>query len=180
MPTNSTVRSPTLRVSRWLFRSLHPAATKPSRKSHQGRGSPKTFCPRVWLEVAQWVLEDRPVVVVGSHREDAWKVQQRLERIDDDGNGVHVCEIVAGVDDQVGLQSGERTDPCSLVTLVRRQMQVGDVQNANRRRRQVEAGGRRPVEAETAWLPTARRPVLPRQRPRSSAAVGPRGACHPV
>jgi len=54
--------------------------------------------------------------------------------VHDGGDGVRVGDGVAGVDDQVRLEAGERADPGVLAVLGSGDVQVGDVQQPDRAR----------------------------------------------
>jgi len=58
-------------------------------------------------QVPRRVLEARREVVVGAEHEHTRDGEQRLQRSQYGGDGLEVTEVVAGVDDQVGLQPGE-------------------------------------------------------------------------
>ncbi len=70
-------------------------------------------------------------VVVRAVDEDARDAAERLERATDALEAPLVAEVVAGVDDEVGLELGRalRTHSC-LLALPRRHVQVGEVQHA--------------------------------------------------
>ena len=57
---------------------------------------------------------------------------ERAERIQDGGDRPLVRQVVAGVDDQVRLQPGQPPDPLPLAPLVRRHVQIRDVQDPQR------------------------------------------------
>ena len=83
-------------------------------------------------EVPQRVAQRRCEVVVGAEDEHPGQVEQPAEALDQRADRVLVREVVAGVDHEVGLEVGERGQPAPLHPLVRRQVQVADVQHLER------------------------------------------------
>ena len=87
---------------------------------------------RVRQEVAPWVLGGRPDVVVRAHDERPGDCQMRFERVQEVRHGVEVRPVVAGVHDQVGVERGQVAHPVDLAPLPRHQVQVRQVQDAQR------------------------------------------------
>ena len=85
-------------------------------------------------QVARGILGRRHVVVVAPHHECARPLEQRAERVEHGRHGLEVGQVVAGVDHEVGLETGERPYPVALALLVGREVQVGDVQHPQRPR----------------------------------------------
>jgi hypothetical protein len=86
--------------------------------------------PRRLQEVAEGVLEHGAEVVVRSVREHSRRAGERLERAAHALEAVHVTQVVAGVDHQIGLQPRQRPHPLALGALVGCEVQVGEVQDA--------------------------------------------------
>ena len=78
-------------------------------------------------------------MVVRPVDEDARDAAQRVERRAQAAKPLGVAHVVAGVDDEVGLELGEGRDPLLLAVLPRRHVRVGQVQDADRRRARREA-----------------------------------------
>ena len=86
----------------------------------------------VGQHVAERVAQPRLEVVVGAVHEHAGHVEQRPERVGDEGDRALVGEVVAGVDHQVGAQRGEARQPLLLAALARGHVHVAEVQHPQR------------------------------------------------
>ena len=90
---------------------VEPAGVDERAPAGRARAAAATWMLRlavVGQQVAQRVAQRRRVVVVGAEHEHARAVEQGAERVEHDRHRVAVGEVVAGVDDQVGLEVGER------------------------------------------------------------------------
>jgi hypothetical protein len=112
--------------------------------------------PRVWQEIPQRILRHRPPVVVGAEDVDARHIAQVAEGVHDHRDRVMVAQIVAGVDQQIRLEGGQRAKPGGLAALRRGDVDVGQVQRPNR----VGSGGK----AGDLDLAEAKRPHLVARR----------------
>ena len=83
-------------------------------------------------EVVGRVLRPGPVVVVAAEHEHAGPVEQGAQRAQHEGHRTRVGEVVPGVDDEVGLELGQAGDEALLGALPGPQVQIGDVQHAQR------------------------------------------------
>src|SRR5699024_7772657 len=84
--------------------------------------------------------------VVGSEDEDTGDVDQFVEDVEDARNDIG-REVVAGVDDEVGLEAGQRLGPGGAMPLPGSQVRVGDAEDPDgcgtgrQDRKGVSAGG---------------------------------------
>ena len=109
--TRATSRRPRA-GARVLVRSGQPRVGEAARRSRHGSfGVSVLRRAVVGQEVAQRVAQRRREVVVGAEHEHARHVEQRPERVEHRRHRVEVREVVAGVDDEVGLELGERAEP---------------------------------------------------------------------
>ena len=83
-------------------------------------------------DIARGVLERRAEVVVAAEDEDPGQREQRVECREDGRDGAGVREVVAGVDDEVGLERGELRHPPLLRALTGGHVQVREVQHTQR------------------------------------------------
>ena len=83
-------------------------------------------------QVIQRVLQARPEVVVAAEDEDARPRQQIAQGLDNRGHRLGVRQVVAGVDDQVGLPAGQLAQPGLFAALVGQHVEVADVQHSQR------------------------------------------------
>ena len=104
-------------------------------------------------QIVRGVLRLRPVVVVAAPHHDAGLVEQAPERAQHLGHGAPVREVVAGVHHEVRLEFRETLDEPPLEALAGTQVQVTEVQHAQR-----PAGGGDGVEDLEAG-PAQREPV---------------------
>ncbi len=83
-------------------------------------------------EVRERVLEHRPVEVVRAVHEHPRHPAERFECATDALEPLGMPQVVAGVDDQVGLVAGQRAHEVLLRALPRRHVQVAQVQDRQR------------------------------------------------
>ncbi len=83
-------------------------------------------------EVAQRVLQHRPVHVVRAVHEEPGHALEHAQRIRQGRQGGAVPEAVARVDDEVGLERREPLEPVELRALPGGEVDVGEVQHGDR------------------------------------------------
>ena len=83
-------------------------------------------------QVVHRVLQARPEVVVATEDEDTRPRQQVAQGLDDRGHRLGVRQVVAGVDDQVGLPAGQLAQPGLFAALVGQHVEVADMQHPQR------------------------------------------------
>ena len=83
-------------------------------------------------QVVRRVLRPRPVVVVAAPHDEPGLVEQAPQRAQHLGHGARVGEVVAGVHHEVRLELREPLDEPPLEALAGTQVQVTDVQHAQR------------------------------------------------
>jgi hypothetical protein len=138
---------------------------------------PRELAPRrvalagVGEHVAERVAHRRHPVVVGAEHVDAGDVEEATERVGHDRHGPAVPEVVARVDDQVGLEGGEAAQPLLLGALVRRHVDVTEVEHLQRRVVRGEKRHRHPAQGVLPRLPGGvRRQPRPGQRTQGQRA----------
>ena len=72
------------------------------------------------------------VVIIGTRNENARELQERPKRLDQGIDGLGVAQVVARVDHEVGLQVRQRLQPLGLLVLARDEVDVAQVQDAER------------------------------------------------
>ncbi len=105
---------------------LEPVAQVAPRQRRRVRRSTTV----VGEQVAHRVAHGGGEVVVGAEHEDSGQVEQLVERLEQRCDRVGMGEVVAGVDDEVGLEGGKVTHPLLLGPLGRGEVQVAQVQTA--------------------------------------------------
>src|ERR671913_147158 len=111
-------------------------STVPKPVDERLHGEVRTPLPHLGVpsrEVSHGVLGDRAEVVVAPQDERAGEVEERFHRAEQRGHRPGVREVVSGVDDEVGLQGRKGPHPVDLPGLPRREVQVGDLEDAHRR-----------------------------------------------
>jgi hypothetical protein len=106
----------------------------------------------VGQQVPGRVARRRRVVVVRAEHEHARLIEQRAEPGQRRRHRVDVREVVAGVDDKIGLEPRERAQPGPLPVLARRQVQVADVEDPDRTGSRGQARDLHLAEREAADL----------------------------
>ena len=163
-PAAATVSPPAVQRDPGV-RGVLPAALQHGGAQVAPRQRHAVLALRALHQVAGGVLEGGAEVVVAAEDEQARDVQQRAERGQGGGDGAGVGEVVAGVDDEVGLQLRQRGHPALLAALAGRDVQVGHVQHPS---------GRAP-SASTGSVAFAQRPVTALDARRVGDARHPRG-----
>lgn len=103
-------------------------------------------------EVAAWVAQLGPVVVVGAEDVHPRELHQRPERVQHLGHRLRVGEVVARVHHEVRAQARQRLEPGALLALAAHHVDVGHLEDAQRTCAVREYGNGDPPQAERAGL----------------------------